>query len=150
MIDLIAEISNYLIRIVLKNFKVQILSGGTAAFVLHVVFSLLNTMYVPYAAVYYVDRVHLMCSINAACHHLTMSDYLTSEIIVMGLGVILHCPFWFFVLLLLDIKKSGGNFSDFFKYFLVSIQIICPIRCLIIFSIHKFAFILIEKWWFNW
>ncbi|XP_043274650.1 ABC transporter A family member 1-like isoform X2 [Venturia canescens] len=92
--------------------------GGTAAFALHVVFSLLNTMYVPYAAVYYVDRVHLMCSINAACHHLTMSDYLTSEIIVMALSVLIHCPLWFFVLLILDIKKSGGNVSDVFKYFL--------------------------------
>ncbi|XP_029171757.1 ATP-binding cassette sub-family A member 5-like isoform X1 [Nylanderia fulva] len=92
--------------------------GGTAAFALHVVFSLLNSMYVPYAAVYYVDRVYLMCSINAACHHLTMSDYLTTEIILMVVGVVLHVPFWFFILLLLDIKKSGGNISDFFKYFL--------------------------------
>lgn len=96
--------------------------GGTAAFALHVVFSLLNTMYVPYAAVYYVDRVHLMCSINTACQHLTMSDYLTTEIIIMGVGVLLHCPVWFFVLLLLDIKKSGGNISDLFKYFIVSIN----------------------------
>lgn len=91
--------------------------GGTAAFALHVVFSLLNTMYVPYAAVYYVDRVHLMCSINAACHHLSISDYLTAEIIVMALGVVLHCPLWFFVLLILDVKKSGGNVSEVFKYF---------------------------------
>ncbi|XP_043254267.1 ABC transporter A family member 1-like isoform X1 [Colletes gigas] len=92
--------------------------SGTAAFVLHVIFSLLNTLYVPYAAVYYVERVHLMCSINAACHHLTMSDYLTTEIILMAFGVLLHCPVWFFVLLLLDIKKSGGNVSDIFKHFL--------------------------------
>ncbi|XP_043578785.1 cholesterol transporter ABCA5-like isoform X1 [Bombus pyrosoma] len=92
--------------------------SGTAAFVLHVIFSLLNTLYVPYAAVYYVERVHLMCSINAACHHLTMSDYLTTEIILMAFGVLLHCPVWFFVLLLLDIKKSGGNVSDVLKYFL--------------------------------
>lgn len=92
--------------------------SGTAAFILHVIFSLLNTLYVPYAAVYYVERVHLMCSINAACHHLTMSDYLTTEIILMACGVLLHCPLWFFVLLLLDIKKSGGNVSDIFKHFL--------------------------------
>jgi hypothetical protein len=77
-------------------------------------------MYVPYAALYYIDRVHLMCSINAACHHLSISDYLTSEIIVMALGVMLHCPIWFFVLVLLDTKKSGRNIKDFFKYFRVS------------------------------
>ncbi|XP_046734287.1 cholesterol transporter ABCA5-like isoform X1 [Diprion similis] len=92
--------------------------GGTAAFALHVVLSLLNTMYVPYAAVYYVDRVHLMCSINAACHHLTMSDYLTTEIILMAVGVILHIPIWFIILVMLDIKKTGGNISDALKYFL--------------------------------
>ncbi|KZC11898.1 ATP-binding cassette sub-family A member 5 [Dufourea novaeangliae] len=92
--------------------------SGTAAFILHVIFSLLNTLYVPYAAVYYVERVHLMCSINAACHHLTMSDYLTTEIIIMAFGVLLHFPVWFFILLLLDIKKSGGNVSDIFKHFL--------------------------------
>ncbi|XP_011146554.1 ABC transporter A family member 1 isoform X4 [Harpegnathos saltator] len=92
--------------------------GGTAALALHVIFCLLNSMYVPYAAVYYVDRVYLMCSINAACHHLTMSDYLTTEIIVMAIAVLLHCPMWFFVVLLLDIKKSGGKVSDFFKYYL--------------------------------
>ncbi|XP_017752415.1 PREDICTED: ATP-binding cassette sub-family A member 2-like [Eufriesea mexicana] len=92
--------------------------SSTATFALHVIFSLLNTLYVPYAAVYYVERVHLMCSINAACHHLTMSDYLTTEIILMAFGVLLHCPVWFFVLLLLDIKKSGGNVRDILKYFL--------------------------------
>lgn len=70
-------------------------------------------MYVPYAAVYYVVRVHLMCSINAACHHLTMWDYLTTEIIIMAFGVLLHIPLWFYVLLLLDIKKSGGNVNLF-------------------------------------
>lgn len=62
-----------------------------------------------------------MCSINAACHHLTMSDYLTTEIILMAFGVLLHCPMWFFVLLLLDIKKTGGNIGDILKHFLVSI-----------------------------
>ncbi|XP_011632974.1 uncharacterized protein LOC105424434 [Pogonomyrmex barbatus] len=81
--------------------------------------SFLNSMYVPYAAVYYVDRVHLMCSINAACHYLAMSDYLTMEIILLAFGALVQCPIWFFVLLLLDINKSGGNVSDIFKrYFL--------------------------------
>lgn len=94
--------------------------GGVTAFTLHVVFSLCNTMYVPYAALYYIDRVYLMCSINATCHHLSISDYFTSEILIMAFGVILHCPVWFFVLLLLDTKKNGGNLRDFFKYYLVS------------------------------
>jgi len=102
----------------------SIAQGGTASFALHVAFSLSNSMYVPYAAVYYVDRVHLMCSINAACHYLAMSDYLTTEIILLAFGALLQCPVWFFVLLLLDINKSGGNVSDTFKrYFVVSINL---------------------------
>lgn len=92
--------------------------SSTAAFALHIVFSLINTMYLPYAAIYYVDRVHLMCSINEACHHLTVTDYLTAEIVVMGLGVLLQYPVWFFVLLLLDVKKNGGKITDVFKYYL--------------------------------
>lgn len=107
-------------KLIIKSGLSFVTLGGTAAFALHVVFCLLNTMYVPYAVVYYVDRVHLMCSINAACHYLTMSDYLTKEIILMAFGVLLHCPLWFFMLLLIDIKKSGGSISDVFKYFLVS------------------------------
>ncbi|XP_036138839.1 ABC transporter A family member 1 [Monomorium pharaonis] len=92
--------------------------GGIASFVLHVVFSLLNSMYVPYAAVYFVDRVYLMCSINAACNYLTMSDYLTKEIIALAFGAMLQCPIWFLLLILLDINKSGGNVSDTFKRYL--------------------------------
>lgn len=95
------------------------LIGGRAALALHVLFSLLNTMYIPYAVVYFVDRVHLMCSVNSACIHVTIADYLTEEIIVMLVGIILHIPFWFFVLLILDVKKSGGRASDVIKTLLV-------------------------------
>lgn len=87
---------------------------------MHVIFCISNSMYIPYATVYYVDRVYLMCSLNAACHHLTMSDYLTTEIVVMAIAMLVHCPMWYFVLILLDIKKSGGKISDFFKDCLVS------------------------------
>jgi len=82
----------------------SVTQGGTASFALHIAFSLLNSMYVPYAAVYYVDRVHLMCSINAACHYLAMSDYLTMEILLLAFGALLQCPIWLFVLLLLDVN----------------------------------------------
>lgn len=98
-----------------------LMSGGRAAMALHVVFSLLNTMYIPYAVVYFVDRVHLMCRVNLACTNLTFADYFTDEIIVMLVGILLHIPIWFFVLLILDIKKSGGRASDVFKHFLVMI-----------------------------
>ena len=102
-------------------FVVLLMSGGRAAVALHVVFSLLNTMYIPYAVLYFVDRVYMMCRVNLACTNLTVADYVTDEIIVMLVGIVIHIPIWFFVLLILDIKKSGGKASDVFKHFLVTI-----------------------------
>lgn len=92
--------------------------GGKAAFILHILFSLLNTMYIPYAIVYYVQRVYLMCKVNSVCSSSlpTFDRYMTDEIIVMLVGSLLHIPFWFFVLMMADIKKSGGKVSDAFKF----------------------------------
>ncbi|PSN57079.1 ATP-binding cassette sub-family A member 5 [Blattella germanica] len=109
-----------LIPFLLVMFLDMLRIGGRAALALHIVFSLLNTMYLPYAVVYYVDRVHLMCQVNKACTHLSLPDYMTHEIIVMLVGILLHIPIWFFILLILDIKKSGGRASDVFKHFLRS------------------------------
>ncbi|KAJ8972472.1 hypothetical protein NQ317_016605 [Molorchus minor] len=86
--------------------------GGKAAFILHIIFSLLNTMYIPYAIVYYVQRVYIMCKVNYACTELTLADYATDEIVVMFIGIVIHIPFWFMMLLAIDIKKSGGRVRD--------------------------------------
>ncbi|KAI7815451.1 ABC subfamily A member [Rhyzopertha dominica] len=93
--------------------------GGKAAFALHIIFSLLNTMYIPYAIIYYVQRVYLMCKVNSACSSksLTLADYMTDEIVVMLVGILVHIPFWFFILMIADIKKGGGKASDVFKFF---------------------------------
>ncbi|XP_011864541.1 PREDICTED: ABC transporter A family member 1-like isoform X2 [Vollenhovia emeryi] len=93
------------------------MQGGTASFALHVFFSLSSSMYMPFATIYYVDRIYLTCSINTVCHYLTMSDYLTTEIIILASGALLQCPIWLFVLFLLDINKSGGNVSDVLKHY---------------------------------
>ncbi|KAJ8680638.1 hypothetical protein QAD02_016425, partial [Eretmocerus hayati] len=89
--------------------------GGVAVFIMHVLFCVTNAMYIPYAAFYYVDRVHLLCSINTTCHHLSVWDYFTWEIMAMGVGSVLSCPFWFFILLVLDTKKSGGSIKSIWK-----------------------------------
>ncbi|XP_023723147.1 ATP-binding cassette sub-family A member 5 isoform X3 [Cryptotermes secundus] len=107
-----------LIPFLLVMFLDMLRIGGRAALALHVVFSLLNTMYLPYAVVYFVDRVYLMCRVNLACTNLTFADYLTDEIIVMLVSSLLQIPILMYVLLVLDIKKSGGRASDVFKHFL--------------------------------
>lgn len=60
-----------------------------------------------------------MCKANFACNEVTFSEYLTTEIIVMGVASCLHIPFWFFILLIVDIKKNGGRVRDAFKLFKV-------------------------------
>ncbi|XP_044763088.1 ABC transporter A family member 1-like [Coccinella septempunctata] len=91
--------------------------GGKASFILHTVFSLVNTMYMPFAIIYYVQRVFIMCKHNYACGELSITDYLTNEIVIMLVGIFVSMPFWFFVLVVLDIKKSGGSVGDALKCF---------------------------------
>lgn len=86
-----------------------------AAIALHYVFSLLNPMYIPYAAIYFVDRVYVSCRLSSACAELSLSNYMTEEVIVMALGAILHIPIWALILRIVDIRKSGGKVRDAFR-----------------------------------
>lgn len=86
-----------------------------AAIALHYVFSLLNPMYIPYAAVYFVDRVYVACRLSSACAELSLANYMTEEVIVMGLGAILHVPIWALCLRIVDISKTGGKVRDAFR-----------------------------------
>lgn len=90
-----------------------------SAFILHIILSFTNTVYIPYAIIYYIQRVYTMCKANFACSEVTFSEYLTTEIIVMGVASCLHIPLWFFILLVVDIKKNGGRVRDAFNLFKV-------------------------------
>lgn len=118
-LSILPNIATFLgcIPFILVIFLDMLRIGGKAAYIMHIIFSLLNTMYIPYAIVYYVQRVYLMCSVNSACTNLTLADYATDEIIVMLVGIIVHVPIFFFVLMVLDIKKTGGKVGEAFKVF---------------------------------
>ncbi|KAL1502488.1 hypothetical protein ABEB36_007623 [Hypothenemus hampei] len=90
--------------------------GKRAALILHCIFSLTNTMYIPYAILYYIQRVFLLCNINMACDRLTFANYFTCEIGILFVGMLLNIPLWFVLLKVVDIKKSGGKASDAFKF----------------------------------
>ncbi|CAH1111719.1 unnamed protein product [Psylliodes chrysocephalus] len=96
-------------------FILVMILDGNAALSVHIVMSLLNTMYLPYAIIYFVQRVDLACKSNFGCTELTLYNYMTPEIVVMFIGLILHIPFWFLILLIVDVKKSGGRVRDVFK-----------------------------------
>lgn len=65
-------------------------------------------MYIPYALVYFVDRIYIGCSLTS----LSFINYMTEEIIVMIISVVLHIPIWSVCLRVVDIKKNGGRITD--------------------------------------
>lgn len=83
-----------------------------ATIALHYVFSIVNPMYIPYALVYFVDRIYIACNLSSACANLSFINYMTEEIIVMIVSVILHIPVWSLCLRIVDIKKNGGKIND--------------------------------------
>lgn len=86
-----------------------------AAIALHYVSSLLNPMYIPYATVYFVDRVYVACRLSSACGELSLENYLTEEVIIMAIGAIVHVPIWALCLRVVDISKTGGKVRDAFR-----------------------------------
>lgn len=72
-------------------------------------------MYIPYAAVYFVDRIYISCRLSSACAELSIANYMTEELIIMGVGCILHLPIWTLGLRILDIRKGGGKVRDAFR-----------------------------------
>lgn len=86
-----------------------------ATIALHYVMSILNPMYIPYALVYFVDRVYIACNMSSACANLSFINYMTEEIIVMIVSVILHIPIWSLCLRIVDIKKNGGKINDMWR-----------------------------------
>lgn len=71
-------------------------------------------MYIPYALIYFVDRIYITCRLSSTCAELTICNYLTEEIIVMAFGVLLHIPIWILFLKIADVKKNGGKTRDIF------------------------------------
>ncbi|XP_030747414.1 ATP-binding cassette sub-family A member 5-like [Sitophilus oryzae] len=90
--------------------------GKQIAMILHCLFSLTNTMYIPCAILYYIQRVYRLCSINLACDRLNLASYCTPEIIILLVGMIVNIPLWFMLLRVVDVVKSGGRASDAFQF----------------------------------
>ncbi|KAL7012162.1 hypothetical protein ACKWTF_014662 [Chironomus riparius] len=86
-----------------------------ATILLHYFLSILNPMYIPYALIYFVDRIYIACSISNACSNLTIANYMTEEIIVILASSLLHIPIWSVCLMIADIKKNGGKIRDLIK-----------------------------------
>ncbi|XP_045490404.1 cholesterol transporter ABCA5 isoform X1 [Pieris rapae] len=83
--------------------------GSEIAFYLHTVFSFLDVMYIPYAIIYYVDRVYLTCNLSGLCPVPALSSYFTAEVWVLIGAMVFHVPLCGAALLAADRLKSGGR-----------------------------------------
>ncbi|XP_059054824.1 cholesterol transporter ABCA5-like [Achroia grisella] len=95
----------FILVAVLDTFK----WGSDIAFYLHLVFSFLDVMYIPYAIIYYVDRVYLTCNLRGLCPQPALAQYLTAEVVVLVAAMLLHVPLCGAALLAADRLKSGGR-----------------------------------------
>ncbi|XP_039751795.1 ATP-binding cassette sub-family A member 5-like isoform X1 [Pararge aegeria] len=95
----------FILVAVLDTFK----WGSNIAFYLHLVFSFLDVMYIPYAIIYYVDRVYLTCNLRGLCTVPDLASYFTAEVWVLIVAMLVHVPICGAVLLAADRLKSGGR-----------------------------------------
>ncbi|XP_012548268.1 cholesterol transporter ABCA5 [Bombyx mori] len=94
----------FILVAVLDTFK----WGSDIAFYLHLVFSFLDVMYIPYAIMYYVDRVYVTCNLRGVCTTPTLGSYFTAEVWVLIAAMLLHVPLCGAALLAADKLKTGG------------------------------------------
>lgn len=97
---------------ILVAFLDMMAIDAKATITIHYVLSILNPMYIPYALIYFVDRIYIACTISSACANLSIINYMTEEIVVILVSSVLHIPLWWIGLQVADIKKSGGRVRD--------------------------------------
>ncbi|XP_065201451.1 uncharacterized protein LOC135832246 isoform X2 [Planococcus citri] len=88
--------------------------GPAYMFTVHTIFSLLDTFYLPFAIIYFVGRVFLLCLANEACVYLTITDYFTPEIIIILASCLLQIPLFVVLLRMLELWKCGRSMKSFF------------------------------------
>lgn len=98
----------FLLVVVLDTFK----WGTDIAFYLHLVFSFLNVMYIPYAIIYYIDRVYVRCNLRALCTTPELSSYFTAEVWVLIVAMLIHIPVCGAAVLAADRLKTSGRICN--------------------------------------
>eukprot|EP00095_Tigriopus_kingsejongensis_P007732 maker-scaffold200_size264178-snap-gene-0.9 protein:Tk07732 transcript:maker-scaffold200_size264178-snap-gene-0.9-mRNA-1 annotation:"atp-binding cassette sub-family a member 5" len=90
-------------------------ADGLVGKICHVVFAFLSPIYIPFGAVYYINRqfVFNLCGITSDCSQLTFADYMGEyEIYSLFIACVFHIVLWFFLLKVVDVLKDGGSFKD--------------------------------------
>jgi len=110
----------------------QVGGSTTLAKDLHITFCFVDVLYIPYAILYFINRTFFQCLIRPGddvtsaeelfgyCGNLPFSAYMTVEIWIIPLALLVHIFFYFTLLVVIDVKHSGGLAADalpFLKWF---------------------------------
>ncbi|MCL4125298.1 UNVERIFIED_CONTAM: hypothetical protein GTU68_066750, partial [Idotea baltica] len=92
----------------------DLLQGTQTSRPLHMVFTALVPYYIPFGALYYVNKVYVSCDLLNACGDITMADYMTPEIVVMLVFCVVDAFVFYVLLKVVDVIKAGGHVRDVF------------------------------------
>ncbi|XP_065570568.1 ABC-type organic anion transporter ABCA8-like [Artemia franciscana] len=101
----------------------QVGGDNSIALILHYVFTFIDTLYIPFGSIYFVQKVYIGCTVGTLygsgvdCNNLSFTDYISKpEIYVCILACLIMIPVLIVVLMILDVKKSGGLAGDAFLW----------------------------------
>ena len=89
-----------------------VLPSSNAGFICHCVVAVVLPIYLPYGAVYYINKVYLNCSLFSTCDDVTFGDYMTTEIIIMYVMCVVNAVVYYVLLRVADALKTGGSLRD--------------------------------------
>ncbi|KAK7074087.1 ABC-2 transporter protein [Halocaridina rubra] len=87
-------------------------NGVSVAKYIHYVVTILFPHYIPFGLLYYINKIYILCSIKGDCSSLTAGDYMTGEIIVMFVMLLIDIPLYYILLRLADTLKLGGSWRE--------------------------------------
>ena len=87
-------------------------NGANIAQILHIILTVIFPPYIPFGLMYYISKVYVLCSITKTCDNLTVSDYMTTEIVVLFVVTVISIPVWYLMLRVADSVKLGGSWRS--------------------------------------
>lgn len=83
-------------------------------FILHTIFSMFDSFYLPFAIIYFVGRIYLGCLSNEACSYVTIKDYFSAEILIIATSCCLQISIFLLLLQLQEYWRTEGTVNTFF------------------------------------
>ncbi|KAK3091975.1 hypothetical protein FSP39_024134 [Pinctada imbricata] len=91
---------------------VDLIAGGDTGRILHIVLGILDTPYLVFGALYYIDKAYRVSKLTNV--DVAFGDYFKwdSNIPITYIIALIHIPVLLFIVRLLDIKVTGGDMKD--------------------------------------